>query len=229
LPDFKVVWFSRAKESADCYVVIDIFRATSFIVTALALGAREVIPVKTTREALSLKGEGLLAGESRTESIKGFDMNNSPSALNSSIAGKKIIHRTSAGTKVISALAGKNVLIGSVLNASAVRDRIEREGYREVCFVCCGLENRDFALEDLYGAGCIAQGWKPANDFAIASKRIREEDLRICAGADRLKAHGFEKDIDFCLQKDYFDVCPVLESLALHHTRRNHPCSHLIL
>jgi len=218
LPDFRVVWFSGAKESADCYVVIDIFRATSFIVTALALGAREIIPVKTTKEAFQLKKQSkakeeiLLAGESRTESIKGFDMNNSPSALNSSIAGKKIVHRTSAGTKVISALAGKNALIGSILNASAVRDRIEREGYKQICFVCCGLENRDFALEDLYGAGCIAHGWKPVNDFAILAKRVKEEDVRMCAGADRLKAHGFEKDIDFCLQKDHFDICPVLKN-----------------
>ncbi|MDY6985770.1 MAG: 2-phosphosulfolactate phosphatase [Candidatus Thermoplasmatota archaeon] len=216
---FKVVWFSRAEESADCYVVIDVFRATSFMVTALALGAKKIIPAQTTKEAFQLKEQTkekvLLAGESRTKSIRGFDMNNSPSALDESIKGKTIVHRTSAGTKVIRALMRKNVLIGSVLNASAVKEKMEREGYTQVCLVCCGLEAKEFALEDLYGAGCIAEPLKPANDFAILAKRVKEEDVMACSGAKRLKEHGFEKDIGFCLQKDAFDVCPVLKNGAI--------------
>jgi len=122
------------------------------------------------------------------------------------------VHRTSAGTKVIRSLMGKNVLIGSVLNANAVKEKIEREGYTQICFVCCGLEGKEFALEDLYGAGCIAEHLKPANDFAILAKRVKEGDVRICSGARRLKEHGFEKDIGFGLQKDAFDVCPVLKN-----------------
>jgi 2-phosphosulfolactate phosphatase len=213
LHEFLVSWFS-ADEDADCYVVVDVFRATSFIVTALALGARAVIPAKSTREAFLLRKEGyLLAGERETRSIRGFDMNNSPSELferADTVKEKTIIHRTSAGTKVIRSLEGKNLLLGSVMNANAVRKRVEQEGYARVCFVCCGLEGREFALEDLYGVGCIAGEWRPANDFAIMSKRVREEDVKECSGARRLAEHGYKKDIALCLQRDKFDVCPVL-------------------
>lgn len=218
LPEFTVSWFS-AREGADCYVVVDVFRATSFIVTALALGASAIIPAKSTREALLQREEGdLLAGERKTLSIKGFDMNNSPSQLlerPGAIKGRTIVHRTSAGTRVIRSLEGKNVLIGSVMNAGAVRKMIEREEYARVCFVCCGLESREFALEDLYGAGCIAGGWRPANDFAILSKRVREEDVRVCTGAQRLREKGYEKDVALCLNKDAFEVCPVLKGKAI--------------
>jgi 2-phosphosulfolactate phosphatase len=218
LPEFTVSWFST-EEDADCYIVVDVFRATSFIVTALALGARAVIPAKSTREAFLLRREGdLLAGESKTQNIRGFDMNNSPSELfdrAGAVKGRTIIHRTSAGTKVIRSLEGKNVLTGSVMNAGAVKKRIEQERYEKVCFVCCGLEGREFALEDLYGAGCIAGKWRPANDFAIMSKRVREEDVKVCTGAQRLKAKGYEKDIALCLNKDAFEVCPVLNDKAI--------------
>ena len=230
MPEFTVSWFS-AREMADCYVVIDVFRATSFIVTALAIGARAMIPAKSTREALLLRKEGdLLAGERKTRSIRGFDMNNSPSELfdrADAVKGRTIIHRTSAGTKVIRSLEGKNVLIGSVLNADAVMKRIAQKSYEKVCFVCCGLEGREFALEDLYGVKCITHGsrMKPENDFALLAGRVREEDVRICKGAGRLRANGYDNDVELCLRKDFFDVCPSMSGgkLTLDHAQRDHP------
>jgi 2-phosphosulfolactate phosphatase len=229
LPEFTVSWFS-AREQADCYVVIDVFRASSFIVTALALGARTVIPAKSTREALLLRKEGdLLAGERKTRSIRGFDMDNSPSELfdrTDTVNGRTIIHRTSAGTKVIRSMEGKNVLIGSAMNAGAVRERIEQEDYRRVCFVCCGLEGREFALEDLYGVKCVTQDstMKPENDFALLAGRVREKDVRICKGAGRLRANGYGNDMELCLRKDFFDVCPSMSDgkLTLDHAQRDH-------
>jgi 2-phosphosulfolactate phosphatase len=229
LPEFTVSWFS-AREQADCYVVIDVFRASSFIVTALALGARTVIPAKSTREALLLRKEGdLLAGERKTRSIRGFDMDNSPSELfdrTDTVNGRTIIHRTSAGTKVIRSMEGKNVLIGSAMNAGAVRERIEQEDYRRVCFVCCGLEGREFALEDLYGVKCVTQDstMKPENDFALLARRVKEEDVRACSGARRLREHGYERDVDMRLKRDMFDVCPSMSDgkLTLDHAQRDH-------
>ncbi|GIV27700.1 MAG: hypothetical protein KatS3mg027_1514 [Bacteroidia bacterium] len=53
-------------QSNNIIVIIDIFRATSTIVTALANGARSVIPVPTIEIAKQYKANGyLVAGEKK--------------------------------------------------------------------------------------------------------------------------------------------------------------------
>src|SRR5207247_2142285 len=64
-------------------VVIDVLRATTTIVTALANGAKAVIPAATSEEAVRLashleKDGVLLAGERRSVKIEGFALGNSP-------------------------------------------------------------------------------------------------------------------------------------------------------
>src|SRR5207237_458074 len=64
-------------------VVIDALRATTTIITALANGAKAVIPAATSEEAVRLasnleKDGVLLAGERRSVRIEGFALGNSP-------------------------------------------------------------------------------------------------------------------------------------------------------
>ena len=64
-------------------VVIDVLRATTTIITALANGAKAVIPAATSEEAVRLasnleKDGVLLAGERRSVKIEGFALGNSP-------------------------------------------------------------------------------------------------------------------------------------------------------
>lgn len=64
-------------------VVIDMFRATSVIVTALNNGCEEVIPFLTIEETLESseelnREEYILGGERRAVKIDGFDLSNSP-------------------------------------------------------------------------------------------------------------------------------------------------------
>ena len=64
-------------------VVIDMFRATSVIVTALSNGCKEVIPYLTIEETLEHakklnREDYILGGERKAVKIDGFDLSNSP-------------------------------------------------------------------------------------------------------------------------------------------------------
>jgi len=64
-------------------VVIDVLRAGSTLVTALAAGAKAVVPASSSEEAVrltaNLEKDGIvLAGERRMLKIEGFGLGNSP-------------------------------------------------------------------------------------------------------------------------------------------------------
>ena len=64
-------------------VVVDVLRATTSIVTALANGAKAVVPAATSEEAVRLtanleKNGYVLAGERKSLKIEGFALGNSP-------------------------------------------------------------------------------------------------------------------------------------------------------
>ena len=64
-------------------VVLDVLRASTSIVEALAAGARLLYPVATIEDAIAMaralgRDEVLLAGERRALPIDGFDLGNSP-------------------------------------------------------------------------------------------------------------------------------------------------------
>ena len=86
-------------------VVIDILRATSVIVHALAQGAREFIPVRSVEDAFDAKkrfppGTTFLGGEKDTRPIEGFDLGNSPREYTAEkIRDKRIILRTTNGSQ----------------------------------------------------------------------------------------------------------------------------------
>jgi len=64
-------------------LVIDILRATTTMITALAHGAKAILPAASADDALKLaqnlsRESMLLAGERRSERIPGFALGNSP-------------------------------------------------------------------------------------------------------------------------------------------------------
>src|SRR5690606_19366866 len=127
-------------------VVLDVLRATSTIVEALANGARAVSPVSTVDEAVrlaeALGREGvLLAGERRSLRIDGFDMGNSPLEFTRErVSGKQIVLTTTNGTVAILASAtARRVLIASYLNLGAVAEELVHDG-GPASIVCSGRE-----------------------------------------------------------------------------------------
>src|SRR5262245_57387196 len=88
-------------------VVIDVLRATTTITTALAAGARRVIPCLDVADARaaaanSPEGECVLGGERQGLRIEGFDLGNSPNEYTpASVGGKTLVFSTTNGTKAM--------------------------------------------------------------------------------------------------------------------------------
>ena len=110
-------------------VVIDILRASTTIVTALANGAARVIPLTTVEEARARREkepESLLGGERNAVPPPGFDLGNSPREYTPErVNGKTIIITTTNGTRACQSAdrAGAGpVVIGGFVNLQAVTD-----------------------------------------------------------------------------------------------------------
>ena len=108
-------------------VVIDVIRATSTIMEALANGARAVYPVASTEEAVQLaaslgRDDSLLCGERKGVMIEGFDLGNSPREYTPDVvAEKQLVMTTTNGTRAFVAVQGaERVVSASFLNLSAV-------------------------------------------------------------------------------------------------------------
>ena len=125
--------------SGTACVVLDILRATTTMMTALANGAEGVIPVLEISEAVALKEQRpdvLLAGERNGLRIGAdqaggtdFDLGNSPREFTPErVRGKTIVMTTTNGTRALRACAhADTVLIGAFLNLRAVVNWVRRE------------------------------------------------------------------------------------------------------
>lgn len=164
----------RAGPEGRTAVVIDVVRATTCIVEALANGARSVRPFGSVRGAraaaasTSAVGSGSLAGASSGADgvllcgergglpIDGFDLGNSPREfVADTVAGKRLLMKTTNGTAAFLAVAGaKRVLAAAFVNLGAVADRLVDDA-DDVLIVCAGKEGA-FALDDAVCAGHLA-------------------------------------------------------------------------
>src|SRR5687768_1754946 len=96
--------------------VIDILRATTSMCAALSSGAKAIIPVASTEEALRLaqtigSTDVLLAGEKNCLRIPGFALGNSPLEMTeSTVKGKTIVVTTTNGTKALLATQGAHAV-----------------------------------------------------------------------------------------------------------------------
>ncbi|HEX2093424.1 MAG TPA: 2-phosphosulfolactate phosphatase, partial [Longimicrobiaceae bacterium] len=210
-------------------VIIDVLRASSSIVEAIASGARAIFPVGSIEEALRLantlgRDEVLLCGERKCLPIEGFDLGNSPGEFTPErVAGKTLVMSTTNGTIAMALAPGASrVLIASSLNLTAVVDDLARsEG--DPVLVCSGRE-RHFGLEDAVLAGEIAARLMKArpgdwelNDGAQAALRLARdfplgEPLFSSTAAGRaITAAGLGEDLVFCAQVDRHSVVPVLQ------------------
>jgi 2-phosphosulfolactate phosphatase len=210
-------------------VVIDILRATTTIVTALANGAKAVVPAATSEEAVRLtsnleKNGYLLAGERRSLKIEGFQLGNSPREMTPDVVrGKTIFLATTNGTPALVAAHGAEpILVGAAANFKAVVERarqvfLERQ---ELAIICAGRD-RQFALEDAYTAGRIVKALKrgtkklalnDAGQVALALTSLYdnwEHALTGTAAARQLAEVDLAEDIAFAAKQDRFDTVPV--------------------
>jgi 2-phosphosulfolactate phosphatase len=189
---------------------VDVMRATSTIAQALASGYRRVYCCREVEDALALReklGEGLLGGERNAVKIEGFDLGASPREVLEP-RGETLIYSTTNGTRAVlaAAAAGREVLLGSLLNLSSVAAAV-----REDCvIVCAGFQGR-FALDDAYCAGRIVGllGGE-VTDAAKASEVLARSYPTAWDGimARTYGPPGLEEDIRFCAQENVIDVVP---------------------
>lgn len=140
-------------------VVVDVLRATSSIVRALASGASAIYPTSGTEDAIKLatslgRDDTLLCGERRGLMIEGYDLGNSPGDFTSgTVEGKRLIMNTTNGTRALLAIEGaERVVVASFLNLRAVAETVR--GANELAIVCAGRDDA-FALEDAACAGLL--------------------------------------------------------------------------
>ena len=165
-------------------VVIDVLRATTTIVHALAAGCDAVIPCleidDARRTAADLRPiRGLLAGERKGLPIEGFDLGNSPSSCTPEVcSGRTMVMTTTNGTRAIAACAGADrILIAAFVNRKATLEALKADG-RPIHCICAGTDGQ-VSLEDTLLAGALAQeldtwAWEESGGIA-GSVRIAGE------------------------------------------------------
>lgn len=210
--------------------VIDILRATTTMCAALSHGAKAIIPVASTEEALRLaqtigSADVILAGEKNCVRIPGFQLGNSPlEVTESAVRGKTIIATTSNGTNALLACHGA----GAVYPVAAVNLTTAAEKAREVLLadhdilVVCAGRDGSFSLDDAYCAGrliaAILGDRKPRrglNDAAIACLDLVrrygddwERPLAYSRAGRELIKLGFRPDLRDASRLDAYPVLP---------------------
>jgi 2-phosphosulfolactate phosphatase len=198
-------------------VVVDIFRATSTMVAALAHGVTEILPFADLESCRAMQGQGyLIAGERDGLTAPGFELGNSPVAfLEGNYAGKKLAMTTTNGTLALDKSKGAaEILIGAFPNLQATASYIQSRNL-DVLIHCAGWKGR-FNLEDSLYAGALVQALSGSHAnqedgalamsslFAQASGNLADY-LAQASHAKRLQNHGIEADIDFCLSLNLYD------------------------
>jgi 2-phosphosulfolactate phosphatase len=123
--DVRVAHFLDGARSATGHaVIVDVFRAFTTAAFCIGAGAREIVLVGDHEQALSLKRDDpsvFLTGEIGGRPITGFDVGNSPSAIEHlDLTGRRVVQRTSSGTQgVVAATSAREIVLGSFVIAEA--------------------------------------------------------------------------------------------------------------
>src|SRR5262245_33149102 len=123
--------------------VIDVLRATTTIIHALAAGANGVVPCLEVEDALHIaagevSGRAVLGGERGGLPIPGFDLGNSPREYTRDrVGGTSVIFTTTNGTRaLLRCKAARRVVIGAFANLSALCR--ELDNHAAISLLCAG-------------------------------------------------------------------------------------------
>jgi 2-phosphosulfolactate phosphatase len=206
-------------------VIIDVFRATSTIASALFNGAKCVIPVDSVARAIEISKniDGIAAGERDGQIAEGLLHGNSPMEYNREfIENKTLVLTTTNGTRLLHMALEKGadtIISGSFPNLSAVCNYLVAEK-KNVVLGCAGWKDR-FNLEDTLFAGAVITEIKEHFTIHCDSSLMAEfmyesnkNDLPTFAPNlthyHRLvERFGLIEDIQFCLTRDNANVLPL--------------------
>jgi 2-phosphosulfolactate phosphatase len=195
-------------------IVVDVMRATSIIVQALASGYRRVLCCAEIEDAFMLRSElgdeAIAGGELEAQRIDGFDAGASPLEFREPRA-ETLILSTMNGTRAVVAAAAAcdEVVVGALLNLDAVAAYARGRGEDSVVF--CAGNKHAFAIDDAYCAGRIVRLLEgERTDAAVAAQLIGARFPRAIDGinARTYGPPGLEEDIAWCSQESVLEVVP---------------------
>jgi len=192
---------AAAVSSEETAVVIDTLRASSTIVTALALGVNKIQPVSENEEAFSLKRSGaVIAGESNCNKIEGYDLGNSPVELTSFYRQHQFSTLALKTTNLIPLLLSlPRAIICSSLNISSIADYI---GNKNTCIIAAGGEH-GMAEDCGIALALMAKVNNVDMDPEVIASLIQES-----SAARNLRSIGYGKDVDFIARVNVFTIVP---------------------
>ncbi len=220
-------------------VVIDVLRATTTIVHALASGAAQVRVCQEVNEARRLAEEqpgAVLAGERGGLPIAGFHLGNSPAEFTpATVGGKSVLFTTTNGTRAMARCQGaRRVLLAAFVNFSAIcrelSDALSSPSSQGAAIVCAGTDG-EVTREDTLLAGAIVDDLSGITTLTLALNDQAEiaadawrscradlgghdplgRALRASRGGRNLIEIGLENDIAIAAEIDKFDLVPELD------------------
>lgn len=216
MPQLKKVVIDCFPESAALYrdgyaiVAVDVMRATTTAVTCVALG-RKCFPVPSLDAAVPLAARltnPLLVGELGGNMPYGFDLNNSPAALESRTdTHRPMILLSSSGTRLVCAAEESQAMYAACLRNYSAQIRHLIAHHAKVAVIGAGSRGQ-FREEDQLCCAWIAEGlltagYEPQNEQTLAIvqrwKGAPVESIASSASAEYLRNTGQTRDLDFIL------------------------------
>ena len=193
---------AKSTKHNECCVIIDVLRASSTIVTALAHGVKEILITTSIDDALKLKKKRYTTvGERKGVKVPGFDLGNSPVEFLNTIKThpvKKMVLTTSNLTRVLAHLEA--AYICSSLNLTAVSKIFPEQ---KVNIVAAGGAHG--VAEDLGVALALMMSLKGIK----LQKGLVQKMIAHSLAARHLSDIGYGDDVKFITQVDKYKVVPL--------------------
>jgi 2-phosphosulfolactate phosphatase len=217
------VAFTPVTATSESVVVFDVLRMTTTACVLLDAGLEALTvvadPAAARREAQATGA--LLLGERHGVALPGFDGGNSPlEAARLPVRGRRAVLCTTNGSFAVEAAAqAEHVLLGAIVNASAVAEALSASGSDDVLLMCAGTLGA-VSLDDVAGAACVLRALTEHRDDLELSDACRlalglldgsggvATLLEQAAHARFLHDIGFGDDIAFAGRLDALRVVP---------------------
>lgn len=197
----------------DLTVFIDVFRASTTLLTLLKHGAGEVVGINDSALVRTYMSRGyLLVSEVINEGL-----DNSPSQVeNHGVSGEKVVMKTgNLITAIFNNLHFEQAVVAGFANLDEVTGYIRQNGHRTIDIVAAShFEERYAALEDVSCAQTLADRLRgiPVNNTPL----IREIHGRISrkrhTGVSGLPEH-YWTDVEFALRMNTIPLVPEIIKL----------------
>jgi len=232
--------FGGELKGARC-AAVDVLRATTTIVTAMAGGAKSFIPFMNSGEVRDYvksrqRNPYILGGEEKGLKIPGFDLGNSPLEYlpENVVAGRTILFSTTNGTPAMRKAyteSGFPVYVLSLLNIAATTEamlgEVKNSQAKKIVIVCAGKGGKP-SSEDTYCAGLLVKrlserltenGLSPdltdsaqiTEGFSSKNEARALQVLRECDHGRGLIEMGFGRDLEFASKIDHYSIAPVFD------------------